>query len=319
MKENTVHHPLASLSDILGRDSSTFVSEVYGRRPLHLPKANATAFRDLVTLDEIDNILASPSTRPPYIRLMKQSRPTDPRNFTFSATVARRQLDGLLDHALVMNHFHRGYTVVLDSIEHWLPTVQSLLCSLQMELGAGGRAAVFASPPHEQALEPHADSYEIFVLQVSGSKKWSLYERLDPVPRAGARLNQDELGPKTESLVLNPGDVLYLPWGTPHVVESLDSPSVHVSIGLRPPTWGEVLEELLRTVVNDGREHEPVLMHSGREDELSKQLSTRLASIMDGVEAVSPPAYAKRLIATALESRRHSVGLTLASLCAQSS
>ncbi|WP_308191494.1 JmjC domain-containing protein [Streptomyces sp. IPPR8] len=268
-----------------------------------------------MTLDEVDAILSSPATRLPYVRLMEKGKPTDPQEFTFDANVARHQVKGLLNHELVMKAFCRGSTIVLDSVQHWLPAVQDLLRSLQEELGADGRATVFASPPREQALEPHADSYEIFVLQMAGSKEWALYSRLDPVPRAGVRLNRDELSPERETIVLNPGDLLYLPWGTPHEVRSLDAASVHITLAVRPPTWGEILHRLLQLAINDGREHEPALMHRGGEEELGKELAARLSRITASIGEVSPPALADRLIAEATERSQPSAGLTLASVC----
>ncbi|WDM15550.1 hypothetical protein J3S85_31050 [Streptomyces lavenduligriseus] len=317
MVDDAVPHSLANLSGILGFDSRGFLSEVFGRQPLHVPGANAAAYRELVTLREIDAILASPSTRPPYVRLIADGELIDPQQYSFSGTVARRRVNGLLDHALVMDQFDRGVTIVLDSIQHWLPAMRELCASLQRELGTEGWATVFASPPGEQALQAHADSYEIFVLQIAGTKKWSLYPRLEPVPPAGASLSDDDLGPEEATVVLNPGDLLYLPWGTPHVVTALENPSVHVSVALRPPTWEAVIQEMVRSLISDGREHEPVLMCRGRENELGKEMSTRLARLVEDLGAIDASAYTSRLIAEATEDRRRSPGVTLAGLYPQ--
>jgi hypothetical protein len=314
MPEDVNRQAPSNLSGILGFSSSKFIADTFGREPLHIPGASSTAYKDLVTLDALDEILSFDSTRPPYVRVFKDGMLVDREEYTYTGSVARTEVDGLLDHGRLMDQFDRGATIVLDSTQHWLPAVRDLCDSLQQELGAGGRATAFISPPRKQALEPHADSYEIFVLQIAGAKQWSLYPRLDPPPPAGVILRPEDLGDEPVRAILEPGDLLYLPWGTPHVVNSLDSFSAHLAIALRPPTWGELLQGLIAPIVNDERMNGPALMGRGREAELAGELSDLLGRVVEGIRSIDPSSQAERFVSRATEDRCRRPAASLADL-----
>lgn len=301
-----------TLSGILGFDSARFTAGPFGREPLHIKGAGPTAYAELVTIDELDDILSMDSTRTPYVRVVKDGDLVDPEAYTYSSVVARRPMDDLLDRAGLMEQFGRGATIVLDSIHHWLPAFRELCGAMREELGAEARATAFLSPPREQALEPHADSYEVFVLQIAGTKRWAIYPRLDPPPPNGVILDIDDLGDDGQEIVLSPGDLLYLPWGTPHIVTSLDTYSAHISIAVRPPTWGAVLRELLEPVLADGRLDGPALMGRGREDELAAELSGWLTQLATSLAAVDRREYAEFLVGRATEPAGERPGTRLA-------
>lgn len=310
----TEHAPAPTrLADLLGDAATDFVTTTWGRTPRHLTSTNPTRYERLVTLAQIDEILSYPSTRPPYVRVFKAGKLVDPDEYTYSGSVARREVTGLLDQGRLMKLFDDGATIVLDSIHHWIPEVRQLCSSLQEELGADGRATAFVSPPHRQGLELHADSYEIFVLQLAGLKEWSLYPRLDPVPRAGAILDpEDFAATKPERVVLRPGDLLYLPWGTPHSVRPLDSLSAHVAIALSFPTWADVLSDLVRPILDDSRLNEPAHPARAQEEDLAARLKNYIDLFMDAVATIDPKASAASLTEQATRVKRAEFIATLA-------
>lgn len=67
---------------------------------------------------------------------------------------------------------------------------------------------------------------QVFILQVEGSKRWSLHEARAALPlsdmvrgkgrRPAARISTDELGPAVLAVTLHPGDMLYVPRGMVH-------------------------------------------------------------------------------------------------------
>ena len=190
--------------------------------------------------------------------MFKAGSLVDLDEYTYSGSVARREVTGLLDQQRLMELFDDGSTIVLDSIQHWIPEVRELCLGLQEELGGAGRATAFITPPHQFGLDLHADAYDIFVLQIAGSKQWSLYPRLDPLPRAGLNLDRTDFADTVpDVVVLQQGDLLYLPWGTPHSVKPLGTLSAHISIAVSFPTWADVMSELLQAVLADERLNGP--------------------------------------------------------------
>lgn len=91
---------------------------------------------------------------------------------------------------------------------------------------------------------PHLDSYDVFLLQSSGRRRW----RVGPVEDAslirGAPLKLLRHFKPTQEWVLEPGDMLYLPPGYAHDGVALDACTT-CSIGFRAPTPRELGRALL--------------------------------------------------------------------------
>lgn len=285
------------LSGLLGSDATDFLDTAWGRRALHLPGADSSRFKSLVSLEQLDQILSYDSTRPPYLRLFKAGSVVDLDDYTYTGYVARREVTGLLDQQQLMELFDDGCTIVLDSVHHWIPEVRELCLGLQEELGGAGRATAFITPPHQYGLDLHADAYEIFVLQVAGSKQWSLYPRLDPLPRSGVNLDPTDYAETApDVVVLAEGDLLYVPWGTPHSVKPLGTLSAHLSIAVSFPTWADVLSELLDPVLADPRLNGPAHLCATTEEALSAELKARLELLVSQISAIDAEAIAAELV-----------------------
>ncbi|HEX5092197.1 MAG TPA: cupin domain-containing protein [Burkholderiales bacterium] len=86
---------------------------------------------------------------------------------------------------------------------------------------------------------PHADSYDVFLLQGAGRRVWRLQRPRDfaLVPHAPLKLIAD-FAPD-EELLLEPGDLLYLPPGWGHDGVALDE-CLTCSVGFRAPRGEEL-------------------------------------------------------------------------------
>lgn len=91
---------------------------------------------------------------------------------------------------------------------------------------------------------PHFDSYDVFLLQGPGRRKWGVSKQrdLDIDPAAPLKILR-RFRPETEWL-LEPGDMLYLPPGWAHDGVAID-PCFTYSIGLRAPSHRETAREFL--------------------------------------------------------------------------
>lgn len=97
---------------------------------------------------------------------------------------------------------------------------------------------------------PHVDSYDVFLLQASGRRRWRISRQRDLaiVPDAPLRLLAGFRA--EEEWVLEPGDMLYLPPGIAHDGVAVGE-CLTYSIGFRAPAWQELLEPWL----NDFADH----------------------------------------------------------------
>lgn len=97
---------------------------------------------------------------------------------------------------------------------------------------------------------PHLDSYDVFLLQVQGRRRWRIGPARDKRLVAGLPLKiLHHFAPRDEWL-LEPGDMLYLPpqWAHDGVAEG---ECMTCSIGFRAPSRGELASELAQRLADD--------------------------------------------------------------------
>ena len=87
----------------------------------------------------------------------------------------------------------------------------------------------------------HHDDHDLIVVQLRGTKRWYVSSGPSELHNTWANIpgRPPELGPH-EVIDLRPGDVLYLPRGTPHTVDS-DTESIHLALGFIPLTVRQTL------------------------------------------------------------------------------
>ena len=91
---------------------------------------------------------------------------------------------------------------------------------------------------------PHFDSYDVFLLQGFGQRRWRYGTQRDLALRRGLPVKILQHFRPTRDAVLQPGDMLYLPPRQAHDGVALDACTTY-SIGFRAPTHQEVLEAFL--------------------------------------------------------------------------
>ena len=109
---------------------------------------------------------------------------------------------------------------------------------------------------------PHFDSYDVFLLQAHGRRRWRISTQRDKTLVAGAPLKiLRDFRPRHEYL-LEPGDMLYLPPGCAHEGVAVGE-CMTCSIGFRAPSATELargmLEHLADTVERKGMYADPML------------------------------------------------------------
>jgi 50S ribosomal protein L16 3-hydroxylase len=92
---------------------------------------------------------------------------------------------------------------------------------------------------------PHFDSYDVFLLQAQGRRRWSIGRQDDLRLQPGVPLKILEHFEPEESFVLEPGDMLYLPPRYAHDGVAVGDDCMTCSIGLRSPAAGELGADLL--------------------------------------------------------------------------
>jgi 50S ribosomal protein L16 3-hydroxylase len=100
---------------------------------------------------------------------------------------------------------------------------------------------------------PHFDSYDVFLLQAHGQRRWRIGRQKDLTLQEGVPLKiLQDFEPEAE-FVLNPGDMLYLPPKYAHDGVAVGE-CMTWSIGFRSPQSGELAREILLGLADEASE-----------------------------------------------------------------
>lgn len=97
---------------------------------------------------------------------------------------------------------------------------------------------------------PHFDSYDVFLLQAQGQRRWRIGRQKDLSLQPGMPLKILADFEPEEEFVLNAGDMLYLPPKYAHDGVAVGECMTY-SIGFRSPSRGELAAELLQRIADD--------------------------------------------------------------------
>jgi len=264
----------AALSRLVG-DVPAFVGHCFGQRVHHVAAADANGFADLLSLDDVDDIVASTGMRAPAFRLVRDGATLPRAAVTRRARIGSRPVDDLVDVAAVHREFAAGATIVLQGLHRSWGPVTALCRSLETSLTHPVQANAYLTPPISQGLHVHADPHDVFAVQTYGVKRWVVH------PEGAAHPLDVEL---------HPGDVLYLPAGTRHAAQTVQRPSLHLTIGVRTLRLRDVARRVVEVALSDPALDTPLPPGWAEDPELlATQLVHRLADVGRELAAVEPP------------------------------
>ena len=97
---------------------------------------------------------------------------------------------------------------------------------------------------------PHFDSYDVFLLQGQGRRRWQISQQRDLTLISGLSLKILKNFIPEEEFVLEPGDMLYLPPQAAHDGVALDNDCMTISIGFRAPDQAALARGMLEAAAD---------------------------------------------------------------------
>jgi 50S ribosomal protein L16 3-hydroxylase len=138
----------------------------------------------------------------------------------------------------------RGWTVLLQGLDLLDDDVHALLARFRFVPDARLDDLMASYATDGGGVGPHVDSYDVFLLQAHGRRRWRYGRQRDTTTLADAPLALLANFTPTHEAVLEPGDLLYLPPGVAHEGTALGE-CVTYSIGFRAPAYRELFEPAL--------------------------------------------------------------------------
>ena len=213
-----------------GLDPKRFLARTWQRRPMVIRGA-FPGFVDPLTADELAGLATEADVRSRLVRERRGRKPWQVEHGPFTA----ERLSGLpaAGWSLLVSevdHFVEGAARLLDAfnfIPHW--RLDDLMVSFAPPGGSVG---------------PHVDSYDVFLIQGQGRRRWRIARDFSRDLIAGADLRVLKNFAAEQEWVLEPGDLLYLPPGVAHHGIAIE-PCLTYSVGFRAPAQRDLLLDLL--------------------------------------------------------------------------
>jgi lysine-specific demethylase/histidyl-hydroxylase NO66 len=256
---------------------------------------------ELFSLEAIEQLICSGTLPLPCVRLFRAGAviATDRLGRPAERNAAHRERR--VQGPAVLREVAAGATLVLEELQTYYPAVASFAGSLTAETGYPTYCAAFATPANSRGVAPHYDTGSVFVRQLDGSKIWRVSRPVRRWPVQEWSAGQDVDTELVLEVELRAGDCLYLPRGFIHAGTATAQASMHLSIGLVPPTWGTMLRKLTEAALDDEsfREALPYGFHLMEPDKLRSMLADRISLLADGLDQLADSAAARSALAKA--------------------
>jgi hypothetical protein len=201
----------------------------------------------------VERLLCSGGLRYPSFRLVRAGSQIPLASYTTDLSWRPKPFTGTAEPERVAAEFADGATIVLQALHHnWL-SLARFSSALEAELGHPVQANSYYTPRASQGFAVHHDTHDVFVLQVSGEKRWLVYDPRFELPLKHQRWSKElgDPGPVVLDTTLRAGDTLYLPRGWPHEALTSDTDSLHITVGVVVYAWIDALRAALDACEDD--------------------------------------------------------------------
>ncbi len=145
----------------------------------------------------------------------------------------------------------KNWTVLLQGLEGMSPAANALLQAFRFVPDARLDDVMASVAGDGGGVGPHFDSYDVFLLQAAGTRRWRFGKQKDLSLQTGLPLKILRHFEPTQSFDLHAGDMLYLPPQWAHDGVALGQGCMTYSIGFRAPAQGELTRELLLRMADE--------------------------------------------------------------------
>lgn len=217
-----------------------FVEGYLGRRPLLL-RGRPESAAALISLERVIEAVAGAEAE------------------TGRLLVNDANLSGAAD---IWRYVESGQPIVWNGVRGATPALDALTAELAEKFGASVWANVYSTGTAAKPFAVHFDTHDVLAIQCEGAKEWFVSQvrvncpldvlALAPtIQRALSERREEALAEPLMTVVMQPGDVLYIPRGQFHDARTPAERSLHVTFAVAPPTGMDVIEALARLALGE--------------------------------------------------------------------
>lgn len=247
-----------------------FFQNYFEKKHLHVHRGIADYYHYILSTDNLDRYFQARNLTHDFLRVVKDGNDCHLDNWTKFEQRNNTDPYRIVIIEKLFSLFNEGATIVINAAQTAIPSLTGFTSSLEYELKTYFQPNIYITPPNSQGFMPHYDSHDVFILQISGNKKWYLYDIPEKLPVNFHPVTDYESKEPNFIIEMCAGDFLYLPRGTVHYALSSEEASIHVTIALMANYWFHLIKELSEIAKEDEvfRQMIPLAMQSKHDKEI---------------------------------------------------
>ncbi|MEM1204212.1 MAG: cupin domain-containing protein [Acidobacteriota bacterium] len=245
-----MHFSDLGFDDLLSPTSvDSFFEDYWEKKHLLIRRGDPSFYDSLLSFKSMDQCIAATrcGTAPGTLVIVPPPGSDAEREHPDTRTLRAQQL---------YRAFHAGNTIRMSGIHSYWAPAAAVATMIGEALSASIGVNAYMTPASSQAFPAHFDTHDVIVMQVDGSKEWYIYsdgydlpvETLnhvqDMTSRDVTRVDESTVD-VIQKTTLERGDFLYIPRGVPHKAVATDSPSLHLTFGVHPFYWVDIVRRAL--------------------------------------------------------------------------
>ena len=242
-----------SFADVVG-DEEEFFRTYFNKKVLYRPRGISGDPRQVLSIADMDDIVHQEGMRSGQLRMLGNGVPAIGDQLTSQLEMRRegKVIEDAVDPGKIYAHFRAGKTLIHGGLNLTRPNLRTLARSMTERFAAKSEIVAFLTPAGQRG-GAHSDPTDVFVIQLEGTKRWQIW----PTPQArrpGEDTYFDSLPDPALDLSVQPGDVLYIPYSTPHRASAEGSMSLHVTVVAGPRSWAHHLMSAVQDILHNSPE-----------------------------------------------------------------
>ncbi|MEN9848220.1 MAG: hypothetical protein RL368_960 [Pseudomonadota bacterium] len=255
----------------LGMSVEEFLRDYWQKRPLLIRQAIPN-FESPISPDELAGLACEDHVESRIIMEKGGKTPWQLRNGAFTEKDFSR---------LPQTH----WTLLVQEMNRHVPEIADILDLFNFVPSWRVDDLMISYAPQHGSVGPHIDSYDVFLLQAKGLRRWQISREVGEfLPDLDLRILKKFQA--EETWILAPGDMLYLPPNVAHHGVALEE-CMTFSIGFLAPTHTEMLNDYVQNVTaqmdKDLRYTDPELTLPKDNGEITPQALEKIQQIIRGL------------------------------------
>lgn len=255
----------------LGMSVEEFLRDYWQKRPLLIRQAIPN-FESPISPDELAGLACEDHVESRIIMEKGGKTPWQLRNGAFTEKDFSR---------LPQTH----WTLLVQEMNRHVPEIADILDLFNFVPSWRVDDLMVSYAPQHGSVGPHIDSYDVFLLQAKGLRRWQISREVGEfLPDLDLRILKKFQA--EETWILAPGDMLYLPPNVAHHGVALED-CMTFSIGFLAPTHTEMLNDYVQHVTTqmdkDLRYTDPELTLPKDNGEITSQALEKIQQIIRGL------------------------------------